>query len=443
MTVRVKLCAIARNEGPYLVDWVAHHLHFGFDAVEVWVNATDDPSIELLRGVAAVRPEVSWRQVDRLRDECIAQGKVFQHRAYARLARRARDAGFSHVAFLDLDEYWTPRDFRSSIHEFLPKDPDVNVVSFQWGVGVPDPERRPFEPPLTPPVRFQLDSHVKSASRLDDSVRRYVMHTARTTSGTALLVRQPFGGGDRVPEDVLVRTWSDVPEAFVLHATNRSQVEYVASLAKGRRQAGAEADFNTDRFGFVPTEAPVLTLRPDPTALTAYDDARRDLLARIDADELIERSRSLVRRRAAEVIDRVVHDPALMASLSTALRGVDDRALDEAYPGWNDRIVWWVDAVEERDDRTVVVGWAYTAPEHHVLEFSLRDAAGREWGDLRVVATDRVEVGQERADAPVRCGFEIEVPEPLRADTGTLVLQVRVAGAPSSEARRLPHPVRG
>ena len=62
MTARVKLCAIAKNEGAYIADWVFHHLHFGFDAIEIWVNGTVYPSLRILKRIseettAGHRPE--------------------------------------------------------------------------------------------------------------------------------------------------------------------------------------------------------------------------------------------------------------------------------------------------------------------------------------------------------------------------------------------------
>ena len=138
----MKLCAIARNEGPYLADWVFHHLHFGFEAIEVWVNATEDDSLELLERIGAVHPEVSGRLADELREDSIARGRIFQLRAYARAARKARRQGFTHVGFLDLDEYWTPRDFRTPVTDFLPDDPGANLISFPWCIRRPRPGSR-------------------------------------------------------------------------------------------------------------------------------------------------------------------------------------------------------------------------------------------------------------------------------------------------------------
>ena len=56
----------------------------------------------------------------------------------------------------------------------------------------------------------------------------------------------------------------------MLHALHRSQVEYVASLAKGMRQTGADLPFKTNRHGYVAAAGPVLSL-----SWTGADGVRR------------------------------------------------------------------------------------------------------------------------------------------------------------------------
>jgi len=445
VATRVKLCAIAKNEGPYLADWVFHHLHLGFDAVEVWVNGSDDGSLRILRRIAERHPEVTCRRADRLLAQCLESGDVFQHRAYRRMARAARAEGFTHAAFLDLDEYWTPRDLRSPVHDFLPDDPDVNVVSFPWCVDVPDPAREPFTSPLDGEVRVQLDRHVKSAVRLDGSVHKFHAHTGRTRRGTRLLVREPFpvvdiraqGGGSFVTEDHRVAHWGELPEAFVLHAVNRSQREYVASLLKGLRQAGEDTEFKINRFGFQPSEAPTLTLRPGSAALRSYWQARRSFLAEVGTDGLTRRAQERALDRAAGLLERLRGDAGLMTLLGGALRGISEPTLDAAHPGWDARVRWWVDAVEARVDRTTVVGWAFSVPVGTSLAFALRDGSGRDWMDLVVRTTSRPEVRAEHGEAPLECGFEIDVPAELADEVSALQLRVQARGASTWESIRL------
>jgi hypothetical protein len=189
----VKLCAIARNEGPYVADWVFHHLHFGFDAIEIWVNGTEDATGRIVKTLSSTHPEVTKRNADRLLAECLSEGRHFQVAAYQRMARRARREGFSHVAFLDLDEYWTPLDFRSPIQSFLPDDAaGISVVSFPWALDVPDQDREVFEPPFEKTTAVQLHHHVKSVGRLDAHLGKPLVHTFKTRTGGRLWVRSPF-----------------------------------------------------------------------------------------------------------------------------------------------------------------------------------------------------------------------------------------------------------
>ncbi len=441
----MKLCAIAKNEGPYLVDWVFHHLQFGFDAVEVWVNGTDDGSLRILRAVTEMRPQVTARRADRLLEECLAAGAHFQHAAYARMARRARRDGFTHAAFLDLDEYWTPRDLSARVQDFLPTDPDVNVVSFQWCADVPDRKRPPFAQPLQGPTRVQLDRHVKSVVRLDDSIRRIREHTASTRRGVRLLVRDPFPLVDRraqrsgsfVPDDHLGRHWGELPEAFVLHEMNRSELEYVANLGKGLRQVGSELPFKTNRFGWVPTPAPVLTFEPPRRPLELYREARAIFRREVGVETRIRRAEQKLVERAEALVELAAADPAAMAELRRAFRGVSAPALERAYPGWDLPVHQWVDALESRGGQTWVVGWAFAAPPARGVELGLRDAQGREWTGLEVTPTQRPEVHHEHEGAPLECGFEFPVPEELEGQLADLELLVRPAGAPYWETSPL------
>ena len=329
MSARVKLCAIARNEGPYLPDWIFHHLHFGFDAIELLLNGTDDGSGRIVQRIAEKYPQVTKRNGDRLLEKCLSASRSFQFAAYARQARRAEREGFSHVAFLDLDEYWTPRDFVTPIQDFLPSDPDVNVVSFPWCLDVPEEGRLPFAEPFVGPVILQLDRHVKSVGRLDDSLKKPMIHTFKTHGGKRMLVRDPFPAfdqraqksGSMVADDYLHSSWHELPEAFVLHAINRSQQEYLGSLTKGQWQTGSPTEFKLGRTGYVATDAPLLEFEPPSRALRRYQRRRKAFQRRVRLDELSNTARRRYLERAELLALRVQSDPEVGGRLAEALRG--------------------------------------------------------------------------------------------------------------------------
>lgn len=452
MPSRVKLCAIAMNEGPYLADWVFHHLRFGFDAVEVWVNGTRDPSLRILQLLGAADDRVQWRDADDLLDDSIRRGKYFQYRAYAKLARKATREGYTHIAFLDLDEYWLPRDFATGIHDFLPADAEVNVVSFPWYVDLPDPERPAFAHPLAGPLRVQPDPHVKSVVRLDDRATQFRPHTARTASGRRLLVRSPFPledeaaqqWGSFVPPDHVPSASDELPEAFVLHAIHRSETEYVGSLTKVIRRSPSDSTYRTNRRGFLPRSGPARGLDLPAPEVAAYLDALADHRVAAGVDDLVHEAEDDVRHRAESVLEAAAADRAVMERLRGALRGLSVPALDRRYPGWDRQLEWHADAAGRAGDGSVrVVGWAFS-PGAGDVELALRDEAGREWPAESVVRTPRPDVAAAHPGAPLDCGFEARWPPEAAADPSAVSLLARPAGGsvwsvrPLSETGRIP-----
>ena len=45
---KVKVVAIAKDEGAYIAEWIFHHLYFGFDAIDIYVNRTTDNTCQNL-----------------------------------------------------------------------------------------------------------------------------------------------------------------------------------------------------------------------------------------------------------------------------------------------------------------------------------------------------------------------------------------------------------
>ena len=448
---RVKLCAIAQDEGPYLADWVFHHLHLGFDAVEVWVNGSSDTSVQVMEALAATYEQVGFRVADRLLVDSLRRGRWFQYRAYARMARRARREGFTHAAFLDLDEYWLAGDLATGIHAFLPEDDDVAVVSFPWAVDVPRHDRAAFGHCFEPPVRVQLDPHVKSVVRLDDRVVQVRPHTARTTSGTRLLVRDPFPlledqeqqqWGSFVPAEPFAPMRATLPEAFVLHTVNRSQTEYLASLVKPQRTAATDPDFafRTNRRGFVALDGPVLGVHLPEDQRASYLRDRALFRARAGVDGLVEQAEASATDRAASVVEQAAADPALLERLRGVLYGVRSPVLDQRHPGWDDHLESWVDAVAQEDGVVSITGWAFSGAGRE-LELGLRDPSGAWWPPRSVTWSPRPDVVAVHPGAPLECGFRAELPAaPALGDGAALV--ARPAGTAVWWSTPLPPPLR-
>ncbi len=94
------VCCVAKNEGPYLLEWIAYHRCVGVEHILVFDNDSDDASSTLLSRLAGlgVLEHVPWPT---------AAGRWPQPTAYAEGLRRLRDQA-RWIAFIDLDEFLNP-----------------------------------------------------------------------------------------------------------------------------------------------------------------------------------------------------------------------------------------------------------------------------------------------------------------------------------------------
>ncbi len=93
------LLATARNEGPYILDWLAHHRACGFEHAVIYSNDNDDGSDDLL-ALLANHDEITW-----VRNE-LGPGARAQWKAYGHAFKVLPDLlDFRYTMVLDLDEY--------------------------------------------------------------------------------------------------------------------------------------------------------------------------------------------------------------------------------------------------------------------------------------------------------------------------------------------------
>ncbi len=98
--ITLSVCAIVKDEGPYLLEWLAHHRLVGVQHFVIFDNGSTDGTGSLLAGLAraGILDYVPWPNIP---------GVAAQRPAYiaglARLAERSR-----WVAFIDADEFLNP-----------------------------------------------------------------------------------------------------------------------------------------------------------------------------------------------------------------------------------------------------------------------------------------------------------------------------------------------
>lgn len=108
---RLCIVATARNEGVYLLEWIAYHRAIGVEQFFLYTNDTDDGSDDLLAALSAAG-EISWNKSS-LGPKGNAQQKAYGHA----FASNADLLDYQWTLTIDLDEYlaYNPGLFGSAL----------------------------------------------------------------------------------------------------------------------------------------------------------------------------------------------------------------------------------------------------------------------------------------------------------------------------------------
>ena len=226
MAATCTVCLIAKNEEPYLLEWVAHYRLLGFDEIVVYENNSIDQSLTLLKALAAAgkitcRP---WSHGAR---------EAPQITAYQDALAKART---DWMLFVDTDEFLVLHEDRN-VREFLKRfdKTDVTAIGLNWRVfgdshlKVAETDRLVTERfTWASKVEFPVNGHIKSfirVSALDDLVS---VHICRTTgrpvhaSGKPLHMKN-WGISDEIDFDV----------AQINHYYTKTYAEYEIKKQRG------------------------------------------------------------------------------------------------------------------------------------------------------------------------------------------------------------------
>jgi hypothetical protein len=240
---RVLLAAIARDEGAYISEWVAHHLMLDVAGIEIYVNQTEDNTCDILRQIGQVHSQVRFRHADHIRHEqyshldhmirpMFLRNNPLQARAYAELWQRGREEGYSHVLFIDIDEYLVLAQ-HDSINAFIRSTDDQDLYCFQWFNAGGDPKA--FMPALKP-INQGVKTFGKSttkcmvATRLD-RVEIHNPHLMNPPRGSRIWNTTAWQAshGPGVFSDHSFQ-WQE--DAWVHHCINRDRLEYLSILGR-------------------------------------------------------------------------------------------------------------------------------------------------------------------------------------------------------------------
>ena len=238
--IKLKLAALAKDEGAYLSEWIFHHLAFGVDEIEIYVNNTTDNSVAVLEHIAQHHP-VKITFADKLFKSVTSD---FQTQAYKKIVKAAVEDGFTHLLLLDIDEFWTPADFNTSIKQAIVNLGSPDVINFNWFVHCDESE---FGRCYQPSMKIRTNPHVKTLFKLTAPWERVGIHNVlgkslAYTRGNG----ETFDFGESTHCALSDRQCLD-HDYFVVHRLYRSEREYISLLGRGRLN---KAKIKDNRAGY-------------------------------------------------------------------------------------------------------------------------------------------------------------------------------------------------
>ncbi|PID50125.1 MAG: hypothetical protein CR991_02935 [Proteobacteria bacterium] len=253
----IKLAAIASNEAFYLPLWVYHHFSMGFDILEIWINHTTDNSWNVINKLK-LRYGNHLIIIDADNDalDCRKKNISFQKYAYNEIYKKTLEQNFTHLMFLDIDELWIDRDFKSSIKDFISEHKDVNISCFQWFLDLADKSITLDTFKFQSEITLQRNRHIKSLINLKSDIKSIGIHNHISNNGSYILgdgSKLNFGSSvdeGQISIDYYKSRINKIDRYFIFHRLYKSSLEYTASLLKSNLQTTESGVLKSNRKGY-------------------------------------------------------------------------------------------------------------------------------------------------------------------------------------------------
>lgn len=175
---RAAICAIAKNEGRYLPEWIAYHRLIGFDQILVYSHESEDDSEQILAGFSDHGVSyVPWSVPPRTKPQWLA---------YADGLERLRGSA-DWIAFIDIDEFIVLPQHRT-IGGFLADFADRDALAVNWKM-FGSSGHQEAAPGLVidrfrrcAPLAYSPHKQVKTLGR-PDAIERPLVHTCEFRDG--------------------------------------------------------------------------------------------------------------------------------------------------------------------------------------------------------------------------------------------------------------------
>ncbi len=297
--MKVKLVAIAKDEAAYLSEWIYHHLVFGFTSIEVYVNNTSDNSLELLSNISKKHP-VKIIEADFLYEK---HGTGFQKAAYLDAYYRSKSDGTTYLMFLDIDEFWTPLDFKKDIKTYINEMKHPDVISFEWCF--PNNESYIFDRPYKSKNQLIKNYHVKSIFSMQAKIDDISVHNVISSDAKFVLA----DGSDFISDEVhkymvpLDELKKDIYRPFILHRVTRSQIEYISLLGRGR--PSTKMKIKDNRWGFVSTRDEHANFGVSEDLILLYNRNYASFIQHSNIESAIIDGRAFIIERFKDIISHI------------------------------------------------------------------------------------------------------------------------------------------
>ncbi|WP_439143432.1 glycosyltransferase family 2 protein [Planktotalea sp.] len=312
-----------KNEGPYILDWVAHYKTLGFDHILVCTNDCTDPTVDILLRLQELGYVTQHNTIVR---------KAGIHRSALRQASRRYDIVMDAkwVFVCDVDEYLNVHMGDGSVRALVEgSGEDADVISVPWRIFGPDGIETLKDAPVTEQFtkgEFEWDEKerpttgkfVKSIYTNQHKFQRMGLHAPVSLDEHVGDTKRVLPGG---ADYVIDGARTDNPPLFthaqVNHYALRSMESFLIKRARGR------ANHSSHVLGMDYWNKFNLNDEKD-TSIDRYKASNRKLVKKLKSDkvlgELHEKAVEWHQRKAAAMkmdpeMDELTN--ALQASVSS------------------------------------------------------------------------------------------------------------------------------
>jgi hypothetical protein len=121
-----------KDEGPYILEWLAYHKVIGFDHFVVYVNDCWDMTSDILQTMAAHFGIISYWDNTALPDFGDIENQDPQRRAYLRAHRLYRVKQAEYVLVIDADEFLNVHAGSGTLDDLIDAAPPFEAMSLTW-----------------------------------------------------------------------------------------------------------------------------------------------------------------------------------------------------------------------------------------------------------------------------------------------------------------------